>query len=230
MDPNCNINPTGYLQSVRNGYSSISRFSKFNGVLRCGVPANRRIPAVVLGSVFNDDPALHQWQCFYQYSIYCKWFWFYQTTLSEIQPQILISFMKDKRSTMQTRYFLFLLLFSFNNKSTNMHLITQKQCDIHEIQYLSLEDFNIEYTLIIDGRDLRGWHGITYYEKKGTNGKNTYNPHVHHCLTPKHQFLILLVCLNIRWGINILTFSDRSWIFDKNYLQNSFSLGFWQFW
>lgn len=56
VEPNCKINPIGYLQSVKNGYSSISKFSKFNGVLRCGVPANRNIPAVVLVSVFNEHP------------------------------------------------------------------------------------------------------------------------------------------------------------------------------
>lgn len=62
VEPNCNIKPTGYLHSVRNGYSSISRFSKFNGVFRFGLPAKRNIPAVVLGSVFNEDPIFHRKQ------------------------------------------------------------------------------------------------------------------------------------------------------------------------
>lgn len=56
VDPNCKMKPIGYLHNVKNGYSSISKFSRFNGVLRCGVPANRNIPAVVLGSVFNEHP------------------------------------------------------------------------------------------------------------------------------------------------------------------------------
>lgn len=58
VEPNWSMKPTGYLHSVRNGYSSISKFSKFNGVLRCGVPANRNMPAVVLGSVFKEHPEL----------------------------------------------------------------------------------------------------------------------------------------------------------------------------
>lgn len=56
VEPNCSIKPTGYLQSVKNGYSSMSKFSKFSGVLRFGLPANLNIPAVVLGSVFNEHP------------------------------------------------------------------------------------------------------------------------------------------------------------------------------
>lgn len=53
VDPNCNIKPTGYLQSVKNGYSSISKF----WYLRLGVLANRNIPAVVFCSAFNEHPA-----------------------------------------------------------------------------------------------------------------------------------------------------------------------------
>lgn len=34
----------------------MSKFSKFNGVLRFGVPATRNIPAVVFGSTFNEHP------------------------------------------------------------------------------------------------------------------------------------------------------------------------------
>lgn len=56
VEPNCKINPIGYLHNVKNGYSNISKFSKFNGVLRCGVPASRNIPAVVRGSAFNEQP------------------------------------------------------------------------------------------------------------------------------------------------------------------------------
>lgn len=56
VEPNCNINPTGYLHRVKNGYSSISKFSKFSGVLRFGVPTKRNMPAVVFGSTFNEHP------------------------------------------------------------------------------------------------------------------------------------------------------------------------------
>lgn len=56
VEPNCKINPVGYLIRVKNGYSNMSKFSKFNGVFRFGVPANRNIPAVVLGSTFNEHP------------------------------------------------------------------------------------------------------------------------------------------------------------------------------
>lgn len=64
VDPNCRINPIGYLHSVRNGYSNISKFSRFSGVLRCGVPANRNIPAVVLGSAFNEHPGKSIQKCY----------------------------------------------------------------------------------------------------------------------------------------------------------------------
>lgn len=53
--PNCSINSDGYFVSVKNGYSSMSKFSKFNGVFRFGVPAIRNIPDVVR-SVFNEHP------------------------------------------------------------------------------------------------------------------------------------------------------------------------------
>lgn len=56
VEPSCSMKPTGYLESVKNGYSSISKFSKLSGVLRFGVPANRIIPAVVFGSTFNEHP------------------------------------------------------------------------------------------------------------------------------------------------------------------------------
>lgn len=56
VDPSCIMNPDGYFESVRNGYSSMSRFSRFSGVLRCVVPANRNIPAVVRCSVFSELP------------------------------------------------------------------------------------------------------------------------------------------------------------------------------
>lgn len=56
VEPSWSIKPAGYLHKVKNGYSSMSKFSKFNGVLRFGVPANRKIPAVVFGSTFNEHP------------------------------------------------------------------------------------------------------------------------------------------------------------------------------
>lgn len=56
VEPNCKINPIGYLLRVKNGYSNMSKFSKFSGVFRFGVPANRRTPVVVLGSALSDDP------------------------------------------------------------------------------------------------------------------------------------------------------------------------------
>lgn len=60
VDPNCNMKPTGYLLSVKNGYSNISKFSKFSGVFRFGIPANRSIPGVVRGSAFNEDPIAYR--------------------------------------------------------------------------------------------------------------------------------------------------------------------------
>lgn len=56
VEPSCRMNPTGYLDIVKNGYSNISKFSKFNGVLRFGVAADRKIPAVVRSSTFNELP------------------------------------------------------------------------------------------------------------------------------------------------------------------------------
>lgn len=59
VEPNCSMKPTGYLHRVKNGYSSMSKFSKFNGVFKFGVQASRKTPVVVLGSAFNEDPVFH---------------------------------------------------------------------------------------------------------------------------------------------------------------------------
>lgn len=58
VEPSCSTKPTGNDDMVKNGYSSISKFSKLSGVLRFGVPANRNIPAVVFGSTFREHPTL----------------------------------------------------------------------------------------------------------------------------------------------------------------------------